>query len=598
MRFTATDSRGKQSQFGSIGSDRMPPLRTTLRAPAASESHLEVPSDQAQSKLGYLRRKLLTNLPSQRVIDALLGASSGWWLLRRLSLQDPKDSLGSLPVESLSRSHPTAIASALLCIAISIQQLPPNFDIRSLQLATSVSTLMHQYVTIVSTLITSDDDMLSSIEGLECLVLQGVYHNNAGKLRSAWLCYRRSLSIAQLIGLHRDSSQYSQNPDLITIQRIKGIWRHIVQADRYLALTLGLPYGVVDSVRDLDSPNIPDQELGTENVYMGKLAIIAGHIIDRNQSSPHVTDAMVSSTQTIDAELRALSTKMAPDWWDLPSHIPFGKSRESVTCYARLMAQLWHYQLEATVHLPLMLYTATEDSYGYSRHSCLKASRKMIKCYLALRQITNGSFCCKSLDFQAFTAAVTLLLNLLGPSQNGNDQRDGFKGRELRNEDWKAVDSVTETLEYLTSAQSDQVATQALRVLRVLRGTDLNEEGGKGSMRLVIPYFGTVSVQKREATTSAATVGYTEKPNAPRRHVDMEEPINFGSEASSGRPYQPEVPQHLSVHAHVGNFFPSSPTQEQLPEDWLSEAVQYFPPQTTFASDLDADWGFWTVGIE
>lgn len=50
-------------------------------------------------------------------------------------------------------------------------------------------------------LVTSNDEMLESLEGLECLVLEGVFHINSGNLRRAWLVFRRAISLAQLTGL-------------------------------------------------------------------------------------------------------------------------------------------------------------------------------------------------------------------------------------------------------------------------------------------------------------------------------------------------------------------------------------------------------------
>ncbi|RJE20082.1 hypothetical protein PHISCL_07577 [Aspergillus sclerotialis] len=119
---------------------------------------------------------------------------------------------------------------------------------------------------------------------------------------------------------------------------------------------------------------------------------------------------MVRTTQTIDAELISIGPLVVED----PTTLPPGISVERARAYTKIMTQLWYYQLLAWLHLPLLLESGTEGAYDYSRNSCLEASRNMITCYTSIPRLTANTFCCKSLDFQAFTAAVTLLINTLG----------------------------------------------------------------------------------------------------------------------------------------------------------------------------------------
>lgn len=84
---------------------------------------------------------------------------------------------------------------------------------------------MEKCINVVQALITSDDEYASTIGGLECLVLQGVFHINAGNPRRAWLIFRRAISIGQLMGIHKPES---------TIPGGRQMWYQVVQADRYL----------------------------------------------------------------------------------------------------------------------------------------------------------------------------------------------------------------------------------------------------------------------------------------------------------------------------------------------------------------------------
>jgi hypothetical protein len=106
-------------------------------------------------------------------------------------------------VSAASKGHPIAIARLLLCVAICFQQLPAGTDLRKLQTTSPVQELMETIIKFIFATVTSNDEMTGSVEGVECLALQGIYHVNAGNLRRAWLSFRKAIDIAQLMGLHR-----------------------------------------------------------------------------------------------------------------------------------------------------------------------------------------------------------------------------------------------------------------------------------------------------------------------------------------------------------------------------------------------------------
>lgn len=121
-------------------------------------------------------------------------------------------------------STPLAVAKNLLCISVMLQQLPPHFDQTRLHIG-NTATRMDKIMSNVQTLITADDELVSSMEGLDCLVLQGVHHMNNGNPRRAWLTFRRALNVCQLIGIHKTSNKLPGG---------RGLWQQIIQADRYL----------------------------------------------------------------------------------------------------------------------------------------------------------------------------------------------------------------------------------------------------------------------------------------------------------------------------------------------------------------------------
>ncbi|KAJ5713427.1 uncharacterized protein N7483_010608 [Penicillium malachiteum] len=435
-----------------------------------------------------LRHELLALLPSSSTLKRL-EANGCWWLVRAQCFQDYEESLLPCSLASFSTRHPVVIAKALLWVAICLQQLPRVFAVESLELPCPLAELIAKCVNIVAHSISSDETLVSGIDGLECLVLQGIFYNNDGKLRSAWLSYRRALNVGQIIGLHRLALK--EEHDSESISRAKHIWNHILYADRYLSLMLGMYHGITDVA--LDSQRVPSE---TPSYSMDILCRIAGSIIERNQKFTTVTPLMARMTQTIDSELMSVDPPEVAEETDIPTS---GKSMQRAWAYDKLMARLWYYQLLAWLHLPLLLESGAHGRYDYSRQSCLEASRHMITCYISMRRLTAESFCCKSLDFQAFTAAVTLMISLIGP---------GGQSQSSPN-DWRAVESVMETLEKLAEGQPpDKVATRGLSVLRILKSVAKGERPSQSAnfaglsteddqsncVKVDIPYFGTISL--------------------------------------------------------------------------------------------------------
>jgi hypothetical protein len=68
-----------------------------------------------------------------------------------------------------SQSHPIVISRLLLVIALCIQQLPIDYDQSRLHLVSSLQDLKEKIVSSTAT-ITSDDELIGSLEGIECLM--------------------------------------------------------------------------------------------------------------------------------------------------------------------------------------------------------------------------------------------------------------------------------------------------------------------------------------------------------------------------------------------------------------------------------------------
>lgn len=444
-----------------------------------------------ETEFDELRCSLLAMMPSQQDIKAILMATDTWWAVwfdgfSASNSDDARNWLMRSCFSSLTTSHPSFVARALLLIATSLQQLPRDYDISQLSLPLSADDLMEKFLS-KTTLVTSNDELIGTLEGLECLALHGLYYSNAGKPRRAWLCFRRALEVAQLMGLHNRMRLSDNDAEPEPLGRLKHVWWMIFKADRYIAMVLGLPYGIANKHCDLETDNIEALGVSREEVYMRKLAIIAGDIIDRNQASK--TPAF-TATQEIDEKLEALARSMPASWWELPTLPWSGEPQMLARLNSRVLAQFYHYQFEALLHLPFMLRSAAEPRFSYNKAGCLKASRQVISRYMLLRQQFAGfHFVCKITDFQAFTAVIILLLNLLEPRDDGTQQ-------QLDAHDWQEIDRVVRIFADETAGIDNAVATQGLKVIKTLSAMGRSAGPNTGSMKLAIPYFGTISIAK------------------------------------------------------------------------------------------------------
>ena len=468
----------------------------------------------------------------------------------------------------ISRQHPTMIARALLYISVCLQQLPPTFDTNLLHFPMSVESRIDRYISTVQTLITSDDELVSMIEGIECLILQGIFHINGGNPRRAWLSFRRALNIGQLMGLHRKNT---------SIPGGREMWFHIVQADRYLALLLGLPCGCADDTFDPEE-TFQNSDLDIDLLFTRKLSQISGSIIERNHNDNTQTYA---ATQEIDDRLDQLAKDLPESWWEVPTYVANDRSPKAAEAFDRLMIQIWFFQLEALLHLPFML--RNERRYEYSKFSCLKASREMIYRYLALREAETKSFCCKVVDFGALTATVTLLLGLLelplaGEAREVQRQRD--KDRTL-------VRTVMNSMEQLSQSNGDIVATQCVNVIKTLLSAESPTGPNGGNLRLTIPYFGTINIARPPATPPRDQSCPAMPLQQARPMQQQAGTLTWNAPTLTSHPISGPVVSFTS-----SQFPPNTGIPEQQMEDWgLQEADNLFF-DSLLNSDIEGNWMF------
>ncbi|KAK4864871.1 hypothetical protein LT330_001494 [Penicillium expansum] len=539
---------------------------------------------------GRLRRDLIALIPSQKTLKIISEASSSWWLMRMQLFNDDDKSLLSSSEGELRSSHPSMVGKAILWIALCLQQLPSEFDLASLDLPCLPWVLVEECITRVSTLVCSDDSIVSCIDGLECLVLQGMIFSNDGKLRSAWLSYRRAADIAQIIGFHR--AEPAPNESAEYQHRATFIWRHILMVDRHFSLILGVHGAISNTAIDLYQSNPSDsQDLPVHNEsVLNPLARIAGSIIERNQIFTEVTPAMLQMTQGIDTALQAFE----PPPLASPDNVPPGKCTERSVCFLSLHYRLWYYQLMTWLHLPLLLASGTDNFYNYNRQTCLHACRSIIACYVNIRRTTENGFDSRILDFQAFTTAMTIIVSSLGP----------FGPLDLTKEDYLAIDLVVAVLEQLSkSVPPDKISTRALHVLKLIRAIGMGtepppldeseghqyENGRLSRIKLDIPYFGTIYLERRAILDQSKniTAGTTSPPTFPSTSPGQYYP------SSSWMGTIPDRGYANGQVAETAQWADTSLSFDPPIEFWaLNSQFTFQPP---FLADYDVNWDYWDM---
>ncbi|KAL6401672.1 hypothetical protein AUP68_15550 [Ilyonectria robusta] len=100
-------------------------------------------------------------------------------------------------------AHPILIARRFIQIALGLQQLheDSSSDTRSSRLLRAAREASRRYFDAATRYVTSQDPLVASDDGIETLMLEGLYQINSGNLPLGWMAFRRAIGIAQLMKL-------------------------------------------------------------------------------------------------------------------------------------------------------------------------------------------------------------------------------------------------------------------------------------------------------------------------------------------------------------------------------------------------------------
>ncbi|KAL2156731.1 hypothetical protein VTH82DRAFT_1476 [Thermothelomyces myriococcoides] len=245
----------------------------------------------------------------------------------------------------------------------------------------------------------ADDGLLNCVDGIELLMLQGVYHVNEGDWHRGWQTFRRAIGIASALGLDRTSrieAGHGSNSNTTTATASSGssgsrvrssdrpelehVWFRLAYSDRYMSLILGLPHAVTDDsslVADMDGSDLTR----LEHVH----AVVAGRISARNEllrlagfwdggvSDNQLADQAYRETMSIDGDMKQATYLVSPEIWGFPAPVAdpmqqlslsssFSSSSSSSATSAeikqitaRLFSQLKHFHLLVLLHFPYFI---------------------------------------------------------------------------------------------------------------------------------------------------------------------------------------------------------------------------------------------------
>jgi hypothetical protein len=441
------------------------------------------------------------------------------------------ESLLEIPEPTL---HPVLIARHMLLLASFLQHLCPDLNEEIKGLSESPRAIMDRVACLAISLVTTNDELLGSIEGLECVMIESVYQANIGSLRRSWLANRRAMSIAQLMGINRSDHQAQYKVlDPKTKHHPQLMWFRIVFLDRYLCLMLGLSQGCLDRSMASEAMLANDTPMGRlERIH----CVIASRILERNESKQSSQD--FSLTRTLDVELQRAARSLPSKWWLAPNlDITSTDSQALFWNTRRLFAQVLHYNLVNQLHLPYMLRSSSaQRKYEYSLIACVNASREVLSRFITLRSFNGIAYSCRTVDFLALMAAMTLLLAHLDSHLS---ETENLLAHQYHS-DRAMIEKVQENMKEVNRLNSDTLSAQSADLLgRLLTldietadgyprgarmvsvqdagtGTALLDQDGAAVVSVHIPYFGIIKIARegisKEVPKSQATTKTTNCP--------------------------------------------------------------------------------------
>ncbi|KAK5051503.1 hypothetical protein LTR84_003155 [Exophiala bonariae] len=382
-------------------------------------------------------------------------------------------------------SHPIIIARRLLMLATFFLSVPPRYSSELAKMTCDPQSLMSRIVDIVHGMVTSNDELVNSLEGIECLMIESMFRNNAGSLRRAWLTNRRAISIAQLMGLDKPGTATVSSMIVEESTRARVdldvMWFRLVCSDGYLSLILGMTRSAYSDHSTYDS-TILRKRTPLEQFERVETAI-GGFIMWFNQFS--WLDFMMTSDH--DRSLRQASEMMPAKWWLMGPDISvlMGNDEDALEESVRLTCHFTHYHLLLQLHLPYLLRSPSGgQDYTYSKLTAAHASRTILTQYLHFRNTVATVTYCRGIDFIVFIASTTLCVaHIEARRQQKFEAADFFLPlgtiMHQRQSDRGLLESALQMIQTIALENNDAIASKIKKILEPLLDIELESFKGK-----------------------------------------------------------------------------------------------------------------------
>lgn len=474
-----------------------------------------------------LSHALAAAWPSQHDIDLICSLPVGISSYLHSGISTPYSSIGDDHDRSLKDilqlppvgSHPVLFARKLLILGTFLQGIVPAAIRDSQDVGGSYHETMVRVVDTAIRLVTTNEDLITSVEGMECIMMEALYQNYAGKLHRAWMAVRRAITVAQMMALHRGLSSPSLRiltPETRSRFNADQIFFRLVEMDCYLSVMLGLPR------TSLEARFASDKALrNCEPVdRMQRMHCAMADRILRRDETDH------SETHNIDTIIQKAATEMPPKWWVIPNLSNNVKGIEVLHTTMRLMDQLTHYHLLMRLHLPFILRSDPGQNHEHSRITAVTASRETLMRFVAFRTSNPAHYYCRGTDFLAFIASIVLCLAYI-------DSRKEHQPASLssapinhitflthsRPSDRGLMEHTLDIIESMALPGTDAISSRISNILRPLlaieahaaSGTSYSIKSHRGDaealdchgeladdgreVRVHIPYFGTITFE-------------------------------------------------------------------------------------------------------
>ena len=409
----------------------------------------------------------------------------------------------------LALPNPAETAKVLIWIVISVESLTSHplisFNFRDPE---SLATVSQRILPAIDRLVLCNDEIATTLPGIECLILLSRYHCNLARFRKAWHLCRRALDHCISLELGHLTRQADVRID--GTSSVVGVFQAACFLDRYLSLILGLPSGAHQE--QLKAAETATQSAETsspeaENFYSSMTSIMS-QIIDRNQNASEDSQSLLL-TLRIHQQMKHVNKDMNVRTWEndlriTNPHVP--EPTERIEAYF-----LFHF-IQTLLHLPSMmkcLGDGNKAEHQFSSETARRSARQALIAYIFLRvQLNLDPYLCTVFDFQAFTMAQVLTLHILSKEYEGSTITQTEQDLEEQNQrDWKYISSVTDVLHQASQNQQTQVAEQALIAMDLLRRaggraeagdsscTRSKSDGGDGCRaRIIVPCLGEIGV--------------------------------------------------------------------------------------------------------